>query len=392
MPWNSCSAPIGSSNGATWLPNEDTSWSRSILEVGALAVELVHEDARAGGSLGRQLPRVLRLDLDAVDRGDDDDHGVGGANRGADVADEVRRARRVEDVDLGVLPLDRRHRQRDRDRRRCSSGSWSETVLPSSTVPIRVRAPEVKSIASRRSSSRNPRGRPARRCGCPSRRRSSTRLLDARADRGEILQSCYARPTCDAELAEVRTTAARHRDHPFGPAGRWRALGGAGGSSWRASRDAAAWAAGASGALLLLGGHRANHGAGGPTDRMLDDLLDRLWDGGIPRRSRGWRATGTPRSRSRPSPRQPVVHRRLHPRARRGARLLRGGAARDPGRPVRPGRRVPVLRMDVDRVGRRRDVGPGRRGPRPVRSRRRSGGVNPERAVRRDRRTSSTGR
>lgn len=32
--------------------------------------------------------------------------------------------------------------------RRCSSGSWSETVLPSSTVPIRVSAPEVKSIAS----------------------------------------------------------------------------------------------------------------------------------------------------------------------------------------------------------------------------------------------------
>lgn len=36
-----------------------------------------------------------------------------------------------------------------------------------------------------------------------------------------------------------------------------------------------------SGALLLLGGHRANHGAGGPTDRMLDELLDRVWDGCI---------------------------------------------------------------------------------------------------------------
>ena len=41
----------------------------------------------------------------------------------------------------------------------------------------------------------------------------------------------------------------------------------------------AAGAAGMSGALLLLGGHRANHGAGGPTDRMLDELLDRAWDG-----------------------------------------------------------------------------------------------------------------
>ena len=33
-----------------------------------------------------------------------------------------------------------------------------------------------------------------------------------------------------------------------------------------------------SGVLLLLGGHRANHGAGGPVDRMLDALLDRGWD------------------------------------------------------------------------------------------------------------------
>jgi hypothetical protein len=40
-------------------------------------------------------------------------------------------------------------------------------------------------------------------------------------------------------------------------------------------------AAGVSATLLLVGGHRANHGAGGPTDRMLDDLLDRAWDGAI---------------------------------------------------------------------------------------------------------------
>jgi hypothetical protein len=39
--------------------------------------------------------------------------------------------------------------------------------------------------------------------------------------------------------------------------------------------------AAASGTLLLVGGHRANHGAGGPTDRMLDELLDRAWDGAV---------------------------------------------------------------------------------------------------------------
>jgi hypothetical protein len=39
-------------------------------------------------------------------------------------------------------------------------------------------------------------------------------------------------------------------------------------------------AAGAA-ALLLVGGHRANHGAGGPVDRILTELLDRAWDGAI---------------------------------------------------------------------------------------------------------------
>jgi hypothetical protein len=38
---------------------------------------------------------------------------------------------------------------------------------------------------------------------------------------------------------------------------------------------------GISAVLLLIGGHRANHGAGGPTDRMLDELLDRTWDAAV---------------------------------------------------------------------------------------------------------------
>ena len=33
-----------------------------------------------------------------------------------------------------------------------------------------------------------------------------------------------------------------------------------------------------SGSLLLVGGHRANHGLGGPVDRMLTELFDRAWD------------------------------------------------------------------------------------------------------------------
>jgi hypothetical protein len=36
--------------------------------------------------------------------------------------------------------------------------------------------------------------------------------------------------------------------------------------------------AGVGAVLLLVGGHRANHGEGGPVDRMLTELFDRLWD------------------------------------------------------------------------------------------------------------------
>ena len=34
----------------------------------------------------------------------------------------------------------------------------------------------------------------------------------------------------------------------------------------------------AGGTLLLISGHRANHGLGGPVDRMLTELFDRAWD------------------------------------------------------------------------------------------------------------------
>ncbi|MEA2556803.1 MAG: hypothetical protein QOG88_341 [Actinomycetota bacterium] len=53
------------------------------------------------------------------------------------------------------------------------------------------------------------------------------------------------------------------------------------------SPKVAALGAGLSGALLLIGGNRANHGAGGPTDRMLDALDDRVWDG-VVLASIGW--------------------------------------------------------------------------------------------------------
>ena len=60
-------------------------------------------------------PRNLGLHLDAFDRGHDEDGEVGDAQRGGDVADEVGVARRVDDVDLVALVLERGDRQRHRD-------------------------------------------------------------------------------------------------------------------------------------------------------------------------------------------------------------------------------------------------------------------------------------
>jgi hypothetical protein len=45
--------------------------------------------------------------------------------------------------------------------------------------------------------------------------------------------------------------------------------------------DHAGVVAGVGGLLLLVGGHRANHGEGGPVDRMLTELLDRGWDAAV---------------------------------------------------------------------------------------------------------------
>ncbi len=83
--------------------------------VGALAVELVDEHHAGDAEPGGQAPRLLGLDLDAVD-GADHEHGeVGDAQRGGHVAHEVGVAGRVDEVDLVVTPLERGDRQRQRD-------------------------------------------------------------------------------------------------------------------------------------------------------------------------------------------------------------------------------------------------------------------------------------
>jgi len=65
---------------------------------------IISRDARQGEG-GGFLPELLGLDLDAGDGVDADDRAFSDAQRGLGVAQEVREARRVDDVDLGLLPL-----------------------------------------------------------------------------------------------------------------------------------------------------------------------------------------------------------------------------------------------------------------------------------------------
>ena len=95
-----------------------------------------------------ELPRDLGLHLDALDRGHDEQREVGGLERGADVADEVGVARRVEHVDLVPSSSNGASASDTEMRRRCSSGSKSQTVVPSSTRPRRGIAPAPSSSAS----------------------------------------------------------------------------------------------------------------------------------------------------------------------------------------------------------------------------------------------------
>ena len=78
----------------------------------ALLVELVDEDHAGNTHRLGEPPHVLGLDLDAFHRADDEDRQVGDTERGVDVADEVRVAGGVDEIDLVAVPVERRHGQR----------------------------------------------------------------------------------------------------------------------------------------------------------------------------------------------------------------------------------------------------------------------------------------
>ena len=76
------------------------------VEARALAVEPIqHDDARHLELLGGR-PDFLGRDLDAGDSVDDDERAIRDAQRRARVAQEVRHAGRVDEIDLVLVPLD----------------------------------------------------------------------------------------------------------------------------------------------------------------------------------------------------------------------------------------------------------------------------------------------
>ena len=85
------------------------------LERRPLPVELVHEDRAGDPTFLGEPPRDLGLHLDALDRRDDEHREVGDPQCRGDVADEVGVARRVDQVDLVAVELERRDGERHRD-------------------------------------------------------------------------------------------------------------------------------------------------------------------------------------------------------------------------------------------------------------------------------------
>ena len=85
------------------------------LEGGVVAVHAVDHDEAREAALLREAPDLLGLDLDAGDGVDHHQRGLGDAQRRARLGQEVRVAGRVDQVDLGLLPLGERERRQQAD-------------------------------------------------------------------------------------------------------------------------------------------------------------------------------------------------------------------------------------------------------------------------------------
>jgi hypothetical protein len=134
MPLKPFSLPIGNWMGPMALPKAARAESRGAVEVGVLAVHLVDEEEAGEAALLGEAPGLLGADLDAGGGVDEDDGGVGDAEGGFDLAQEVGVAGGVEQrLTLRFAPLNGATAVVIETVALVSSGSKSETVFPSST-------------------------------------------------------------------------------------------------------------------------------------------------------------------------------------------------------------------------------------------------------------------
>ncbi len=75
-------------------------------EIGVLPVHLVDEENATKPVLLGETPDLIGADFDTSGGVDDDHRALDDAHRAQDLSEKIGVARRVEDVDLGVLPLD----------------------------------------------------------------------------------------------------------------------------------------------------------------------------------------------------------------------------------------------------------------------------------------------
>ena len=84
------------------------------VKIGALFIELGDDQQARQVELFGKAPALLGLHFDAADAVNDDQRGIGGAQRALGVKDERGKARRVNEVDLRAVPLDVSQRAMDR--------------------------------------------------------------------------------------------------------------------------------------------------------------------------------------------------------------------------------------------------------------------------------------
>ena len=104
-PLKSLSAPMGSWIGNGGAAEVSLDAFQGALEVGAFAVELVDDDGARQLEIFGEAPHLFGLRFDAGHAVHQHQRGVGGDQGGARVVNKDVEAGRIEEVDLGLLPL-----------------------------------------------------------------------------------------------------------------------------------------------------------------------------------------------------------------------------------------------------------------------------------------------